>query len=282
MPSDQGSGALVADDRNSDPAFVSYYERESVSAHSKDRFRVVRNKMLRLWATVAGKESSNLSVLNVGCGAGTECQIWAELGHRVTGIDISEPLIQVARKRAAELGFDIGFDVGSAVELPYALGSFDVCLIPQLLEHVVDWRACLDEGARVLRPGGVLYLSTTNVLCPVQNEFKLPLYSWYPRFLKHRCEKLAVTSHREWVSHTAYPAVHWFTFWQLRDFLGTKGFSCLDRFDLAKDEPTSMLRQTAFWMVRSLPPLRIAAYFVVRGTIVAGVKTRAGGISASA
>jgi 2-polyprenyl-3-methyl-5-hydroxy-6-metoxy-1,4-benzoquinol methylase len=263
---------LSLDDRNSDPAFVAYYERESVSARTKDRFRVVRDKMLRLREEKGSKTNAPLSVLNVGCGAGTECQIWAELGHSVTGIDISEPLVQLARTRASEQGFDIRFDIGSALALPYAANTFDVCLIPQLLEHVQEWQKCLEEGARVLRPGGVLYLSTTNVVCPVQNEFDLPLYSWYPKFVKRRCEKLAVTTHREWVSHTAYPAVHWFTFWQLRDFLAEKGMTCFDRFDLGAGDAAWTMRKMAFAMIRLLPPLRVAAYLLVAGTIVAGVK----------
>jgi 2-polyprenyl-6-hydroxyphenyl methylase/3-demethylubiquinone-9 3-methyltransferase len=270
---DSRSDAAQLDDRNSDPAFVGYYERESVSARTAERFRVVRDKMLRLGTEKSGRTNERLSVLDVGCGAGTECQVWAELGHSVTGIDISEPLVRLARKRASEQGFDIHFDVGSAQALPYAANTFDVCLIPQLLEHVPDWQKCLDEGTRILRPGGLLYLSTTNVLCPIQNEFELPLYSWYPKFVKRRCERLAVTTHREWVSHTSYPAVHWFTFWQLKEFLAKKGLECFDRFDLARGDRTSAIRQMAFALIRRLPPLRVAAYLLVAGTIVVGVKT---------
>jgi len=259
------------DDRNSDPAFVAYYEKTSVSPGAEERFRVVRDKMLRLREQL-GRNASSLSVLNVGCGAGTECQIWAERGHIVTGIDISEPLVQLAQKRALEKGFDIRFDVGSALALPYPSNTFDVCLVPQLLEHVPDWQRCLDEGIRVLRSGGLLFVTTTNVLCPIQNEFTLPLYSWYPGFVKRRCERLSVTTHREWVSHASYPAVHWFTFWQLRDFLTKKGLTCFDRFDLAEADATSASRRVAFRLIKRFPPLRVAAYVLVAGTIVIGAK----------
>ncbi len=268
---DQTDGATARDDRNSDPAFVAYYEEESLSPGALARFRRVRDKMLRL-AGERGTATTTLKVLNVGCGAGTECRVWAELGHSVTGIDISEPLIEIARKRVAEMGFKISFDVGSAIALPYESSVFDVCLIPQLLEHVPDWQKCLDEGVRVLRPGGLIYLSTTNVLCPIQDEFELPLYSWYPSFVKRRCEKLAVTTHREWVSHTDYPAVHWFTFWELRDFLAKKDIKCFDRFDLAEVNGMSATRGLAIKLIRRVPPIRVAAYFVVLGTILVGAK----------
>ena len=103
----------------------------------------------------------------------------------------------------------------------------DVCLLPELLEHVDDWESCLREAARVLKRGGVLYLSTTNVLCPVQEEFELPLYSWYPPPLKRRYERLAVTTRPELVNHARYPAVHWFSYYGLRDHLAGLGFDCL-------------------------------------------------------
>jgi ubiquinone/menaquinone biosynthesis C-methylase UbiE len=262
---------LPIDDKNSDPAFVAYYERTSVSPGAEDRFRTVRDKMLRLRKQL-GRNSDSLRVLNVGCGAGTECQIWAELGHITTGIDISEPLVQLARKRAFEKGFDIQFDVGSALALPYPPNTFDICLVPQLLEHVPDWQKCLGEAIRVLRSGGLLFVTTTNVLCPIQNEFTLPLYSWYPSFVKRRCERLSVTTHREWVSHASYPAVHWFTFWQLKDFLTKKGLTCFDRFDLAEADATSAHRRVAFRLIRRFSTLRVAAYVLVAGTIVVGAK----------
>src|SRR5947207_11568954 len=96
----RGNQRAPIDDKNSDPAFVAYYEKRSVSAGVEDRFRVVRDKMLRLRTRLGAKEGV-LNVLNVGCGAGTECQIWAELGHHATGIDISQPLVELARKRAS-------------------------------------------------------------------------------------------------------------------------------------------------------------------------------------
>ncbi len=92
-------------------------------------------------------------------------------------------------------------------------------MLPELLEHVEDWQTCLNEAVRALRPGGALYLSTTNALNPVQDEFELPFYSWYPGFLKRHYERLAVTTRPELVNHAKYPAVHWFTFFGLKPYL---------------------------------------------------------------
>jgi 2-polyprenyl-3-methyl-5-hydroxy-6-metoxy-1,4-benzoquinol methylase len=254
-----------------DPRFVRYYEKESLSPHTLERFRRVRDKVLRLAAS-SGIMDRRLSVLDVGCGAGTQCFVYAELGHRVFGVDINEPLIEIARKRAAATGSEGAFHLGSATALPFEDSSFDVCLHNELLEHVADWQRCLDEAVRVLKPGGIVYVSTTNVLCPMQDEFELPLYSWYPDFVKRRCEHLARTSRPQWANYATYPAVNWFSYWSLKRYLGDRGMNCLDRFDLM--DPTRMppLARPMISLVRGLPPFRMLAYLLVKGLIVCGVK----------
>lgn len=255
-----------------DPRFVRYYEEESLSPKAMERFRVVRDKVLGL-AIRSGPRNRQLSVLDVGCGAGTQCFVYAELGHRVFGVDINEPLIEIARKRAASTNSEGAFRLGSATALPFDDSSFDVCLHNQLLEHVPEWQRCLDEAVRVLKPGGILYVSTTNVLCPVQQEFELPLYSWYPGFVKRRCEELARTSRPQWANYATYPAVNWFSFWSLQNYLNSRGMSCLDRFDLMDPANLPWAVRPALYLVRKLSLFRMLAYLLVNGSIVYGIKT---------
>lgn len=210
---------------SADLRFVRYYEEESLSPGAIARFRFVRDKVLGLAAGI-GNDKGMLTVLDVGCGAGTQCLLYAELGHRVFGVDINEPLIEIARKRAEAANVPAAFQLGSAAALPFKDPSFDVCLLNELLEHVPEWRRCLDEAVRVLKPGGILYVSTTNFLCPLQQEFELPLYSWYPAFIKRRCEKLARTTKPEWANYATYPAVNWFSYWSLKKYLGSRGMRC--------------------------------------------------------
>ena len=213
-----------------------------------------------------------LSVLDVGCGAGTQCFVYAELGHRVSGIDINQPLIEIAQKRAAATGSAGAFRVGSATALPFEDASFDVCLLNELLEHIPQWQACLDEATRVLKPGGILYVSTTNVICPVQQEFELPFYSWYPGFVKRRCETLARTSKPEWANYATYPAVNWFSYWRLKRYLGARGMTCLDRFDLMDAAHLPGPIKPALFLVRKIALARMLAYVLVSGSIVYGIK----------
>jgi 2-polyprenyl-6-hydroxyphenyl methylase/3-demethylubiquinone-9 3-methyltransferase len=250
---------------------VRYYEEESLSPKSLGRFRVVRDKVVSLAARF-GPRDRQLSVLDVGCGAGTQCFVYAELGHRVFGVDINEPLIEIARKRAAATESAEAFRLGSATDLPFEDASFDVCLHNELLEHVPQWQRCLDEAVRVLRPGGILYVSTTNVMCPVQQEFELPLYSWYPGFVKRHCEELARTSKPHWANYATYPAVNWFSYWGLKRYLNARGMTCLDRFDLMDAANLPRLVRPALFLVRKFAPFRMLAYLIVTGSIVYGVK----------
>jgi 2-polyprenyl-6-hydroxyphenyl methylase/3-demethylubiquinone-9 3-methyltransferase len=258
---------------NSDPddEFVRYYAEQSLSDRTKRRFREIRDKVLR---THEHGHSRSLDVLDVGCGPGELSFLFAELGHRVTGFDINESLVEIARHRANDRNLDVEFALASADSLPFEDCSRDICVAPELLEHVPDWEACIEELTRVLRPGGVLFLSTTNVLCPVQEEFKLPLYSWYPGFVKNRCVDLARTRHPEWVNHAEYPAFHWFSYYRLRRVFRRKGFRCLDRFDTLRRDG-GIAKQAVRWGVRSIPGMRFMGHVLTPYTQVLAIRNGA-------
>jgi hypothetical protein len=120
----------------------------------------------------------------------------------------------------------------------------------------------------------VIYMSTTNRLCPVQQEFSLPAYSWYPSRLKKYCEKLSTTTHRHWVQHATFPAVHWFTFYQLRDYLNARGVTASDRFDIMETS-TSRLKTAAVAAIRASRTVRFAAHVMTPYTVAVGHRRRA-------
>jgi 2-polyprenyl-6-hydroxyphenyl methylase/3-demethylubiquinone-9 3-methyltransferase len=262
---------MTGANRVSHEPFYHYYAQASQSPRTRQRFQAIRECVLRVHEQNGGRRGA-LEVADIGCGAGTQSLLWAELGHHVHGLDVNGPLLELARKRAAEAGYSIDVRVGSAVKLPWADESMDVCLLIELLEHVADWQPCLAECQRVLKPGGILFLTTSNKLCPIQQEFDLPLYSWYPRRLKRHFEQLAVTTRPELVSHAEFPAVNWFTFYGLRDVLRAGNFRCLDRFDMmdlsAKGSGANMIVS----LIRSVAVLRWFAHVATEGTAIAGVK----------
>jgi len=257
-------------DTSSHENFYEYYKNYSESPATLQRFRAIAEVVMRVRG--AAPADTALDVLDVGCNAGTQSRFWAD--HRYVGIDINEPLVRLAQQRAVAEASSARFEVGSATALPFADASFDVCLLPELLEHIGDWQACLNEATRVLRPGGTVYVSTSSWLCPKQQEFNLPMYSWYPGFVKRRIEKRAVTDWPAVANYAKYPAVHWFSFYQLRRFFAARGFRSFDRFDVMRLDNKTALQRAIVATLKALPPLRLLGHIATEGTVI--VARRAG------
>lgn len=267
MSAEQASSSA---DNSHDP-FYKYYKEASLSPRAVSRFRAIRDTIVRLHPRL---RDNHCAVADIGCGAGTQSILWAELGCDVHGLDVNAPLVELGRVRCAEAGYRIDLRVGSAVALPWPNESMDACLAVELLEHVADWERCLMEFSRVVAPGGVLFVSTSNVLCPVQQEFTLPLYSWYPSALKRYCEQLAVTTRPQLANYAKYPAINWFTFYQLQNFLRKQGFDCYDRFDLVDPSRKGIVPRTILRFLRASRALRFLAYVATEGTSVLAVKRK--------
>jgi len=102
-------------------------------------------------------------VLDVGCGGGLLTESLARAGAEVTGIDLAPGMIEVARLHAAEGGLAIDYRVASAEELARdSPGRFAVVTCMEMLEHVPDPAAMVATLARLLSPGGALFVSTIN------------------------------------------------------------------------------------------------------------------------
>jgi SAM-dependent methyltransferase len=98
-------------------------------------------------------------VLDAGCGLGYGSGMLAAGGAKeVTGVDLAEEVVAAARAAVPEARFETG-DVRS---LPFADDSFDLVVCFEVIEHVADQEATLDELRRVLAPGGALAISSPN------------------------------------------------------------------------------------------------------------------------
>src|SRR4051794_9807696 len=97
--------------------------------------------------------------LDVGCGAGHMAELAAGAGARVTGIDLSPRLIDVAKARADAGGYDIDYRVGDAENLDVEDASFDAVVSSVGMIFAPDHAAVAAESARVTRPGGRLAFS---------------------------------------------------------------------------------------------------------------------------
>jgi 2-polyprenyl-6-hydroxyphenyl methylase / 3-demethylubiquinone-9 3-methyltransferase len=99
-------------------------------------------------------------VLDVGCGGGFLSNYLAELGHEVTGLDVSMDALRVAS--AHDQTASVRYMMGDALKLPFDDASFDVVCAMDFLEHVEDPERAIAEAARVLKPSGMFFFHTFN------------------------------------------------------------------------------------------------------------------------
>jgi 2-polyprenyl-6-hydroxyphenyl methylase / 3-demethylubiquinone-9 3-methyltransferase len=109
---------------------------------------------------IAKRKGFPCDILDLGCGAGFLSNVLAADGHCVTGVDLAEGALRVAR--AEDKTQSVQYEAMDARALQYADESFDAVCAMDVLEHVVSWEALVKEAARVLRPGGLLFFYTFN------------------------------------------------------------------------------------------------------------------------
>jgi 2-polyprenyl-6-hydroxyphenyl methylase/3-demethylubiquinone-9 3-methyltransferase len=105
---------------------------------------------------------SGLSLVDIGCGGGLVSEPLARLGAAVTAIDPGEENIAAARAHAAAQGLAIDYRACTSEELAAEGRQFDGVVALEVLEHVPDVGAFLRSCAALLRPGGLLLVSTIN------------------------------------------------------------------------------------------------------------------------
>lgn len=103
-----------------------------------------------------------LTVLDIGCGGGLVCEPLARLGANVTGLDPAPENIEAARNHAAAQDLVIDYRTGRVEDLIPEQASFDTVLCLEVIEHVPDVRKFLGQCALLVRPGGLMVLSTIN------------------------------------------------------------------------------------------------------------------------
>ncbi len=109
-------------------------------------------------AGLAGKR-----VVDIGCGGGILSESMAARGAQVTGIDMAEKPLKVAKLHLLESGLKVDYRLTTAEELAAAEpGAFDVVTCMEMLEHVPDPASTIAACATLVKPGGWVFLSTLN------------------------------------------------------------------------------------------------------------------------
>ncbi len=103
------------------------------------------------------------NVLDVGCGGGVFSEAMAAKGGNVTGIDLAEDSLEIAKLHLYESQYKIDY-INQSVEdfADKNPSSFDVIVCMEMLEHVPDPQSIVNACSKILKPGGWLFLSTLN------------------------------------------------------------------------------------------------------------------------
>ena len=128
------------------------------------------------------------NVLDIGCGGGLLTEELAKRGATVTGLDISDVSLSIARQHSKQFNLEILY-INSTIEdfASNNIQKFDVITCMEMLEHVPDPRSVIESCARLINPGGDIFLSTLNR--------NLPTYIFAVIFAEYLLNLLPVGTH---------------------------------------------------------------------------------------
>lgn len=159
-----------------------------------------------------------------------------------------------------------------AESLPFESNSKRIVLMESLLEHVDSPAMCLSEAYRVLAPGGVLFVTTTNKLSYTQGEYRVRFFNWLPALVQECYVFQHLHFRPNLANYSPLPAVHWFTYSKLcalgRDVGFGQFYSFIDLLD--RENPRhekSLFRRWFLKKGRYNPWFRALALTHLGGTI---------------
>ena len=106
---------------------------------------------------------AGLRVVDVGCGGGLLAEAMARKGARVTGLDLADDLLQVAKLHALDAGVEVDYVLESAeTHTVTHAAQYDVVTCMEMLEHVPDPGSVVRACSQLVKPGGWVFFSTIN------------------------------------------------------------------------------------------------------------------------
>jgi ubiquinone/menaquinone biosynthesis C-methylase UbiE len=171
-PEDQEFFKLLQATAEFEPNEASYRKFMSFNMRAVERGRLLASRLAKR------KPLAQADALDLGAGSGGLAIALAEQGANVTAIEPDEGRRRWAQTRIAGYGASVDLRDGVAEHLPFTDASFDLVTLDSILEHVESPALTISEVARVLRPGGLAYLTWPNK-SSVPSIFKDPHYQMF-------------------------------------------------------------------------------------------------------
>lgn len=153
------------------PAWVEWY------------LRVAPIKAMRVVKTLKKYKDNKAKLLDCGCGTGLTLYYVSKHFKNSQGVDVNKRNITIAQEQFRKLHHAVPLKLYNGKRLPYPDNFFDIVLSIEVWEHAIDTRTMLKEIARVLKPDGILHITTANKLWPLEPHYRLLFLSYLPTTL---------------------------------------------------------------------------------------------------
>lgn len=256
----------------------SVYKKEQTLKQKNQRSESMQisNKsfQIELFFRLVNFNEMSKMALDIGCGpTPIFVKELIENGLDAKGVEPVDEMYQLAKEYMSDESRIIK---GYAENIPAPDNSQSFVVLKGVLEHVISPPLVLNEIYRVLEPGGVAYISTTNKHMFSNGEYTKRFYQWYPSILKESYVFMHLHYKPELARYSSKPAVHWYSYSDLCKLGRNAGFfsfySLIDLIsddDLKNDLHFSSLKRSLFQQGKYSPLLRsfILTFTGIGGTI---------------
>lgn len=211
-------------------------------------------------------------LFEIGTGTGW-FQILCKLhGIESAGLDVDADLVRSAIELGAKCETPLTISLGSIETADIGHAKYDVIVANSAFEHVKDWQSGLRRVFAALKPGGVMFFSSTNKFCLRSGEYSFPLYGWLPDRWRYALRvALQGPAIMEWGID-----FNQFTYPQLRRFFYGLGFSrVVDLVDMLDPEslnnPT-LPKRVLLRTLRRFPVLKHPVLLFAHDTVFVCIK----------
>lgn len=143
--------------------------------------KVAPFKGRRVVKTLLNYKKPESKLLDLGCGTGLTLAFLAQAFPNSIGCDIGTKEVAATKDILKHHGLKIPVIKYNGQKLPFSDNSFDIVTFIEVIEHVNNPDLVLEEIERVLKPDGILHISTANKWWPIEPHFKLPFLSYLPK-----------------------------------------------------------------------------------------------------
>lgn len=171
--------------------YISYYQPYSNNAKWAKRYlEIAPLKASRTIKLLRKYKNKDAKVLDCGSGIGLSLYYLSKFYKNIIGIDVDQQNIRIAKKQFNKLGCNTKIILYDGKKLPYRDNTFDLIISMEVWEHVKNPDIMLSEIRRVLKPGGILHITTANKLWPIEPHYHLPFLSYLPYWIADRYVKI--------------------------------------------------------------------------------------------